>query len=74
MVGQRVQKPNAHRQRAGADSQSQLPPGKQSATVMLGVDFSVVLPFVRQIVGRIDGRYRADWHAGTAVDALHWID
>src|SRR6185437_3968466 len=50
------------------------PDERGSASIVLCVDLHVVLPLVRQVVGCIDGRHRADWHTGAAVDALHRIN
>ena len=41
------------------------------APVMLSVDFGKVLPFLRQIVGRKDGRYWTRRNARSTVDAFH---
>ena len=41
---------------------------------MLGVDFSKVFPVVRQIICGKDGGNRTRRHAGSAINALNWIN
>ena len=41
---------------------------------VLRIHFREMSPLLRQIIQREDGRNRADRHAGTAIDALDWVD
>src|SRR5512142_1861034 len=45
-----------------------------SPAVVLCIDFSVVLPFLWQVVQGKDSGHRAHGHASATIDALHWID
>jgi hypothetical protein len=40
---------------------------------VIGVDLSVLLPLVREIIESENGRYGADWNASAAIDTFHRI-